>query len=57
MRFRHVVAISFVTVCAWGVNGAIPSISEYKEQLGRVIDELNRHEQWIETANEQNNLN
>ena len=53
MRFRHVVAISFVTVCAWGVNGAIPSISEYKEQLGRVIDELNRHEQWIETANEQ----
>lgn len=53
MRFRHFLLVSGLLAYAWVANAAIPSIAEYKQQLGRVIDELNRHEEWIQTANEQ----
>ncbi|MXZ44842.1 MAG: peptidoglycan DD-metalloendopeptidase family protein [Gammaproteobacteria bacterium] len=53
MRFRLFVAVGVFLVNGWCAYAALPSIAEYKQQLGRVIDELNRHEEWIETANEQ----
>ena len=53
MRFRLFVAVSVFLGNGWCAYAALPSIAEYKQQLGQVIDELNRHEEWIETANEQ----
>lgn len=53
MRYRHFVAVVFVLVCGLSVNTSIPSITEYKKQLGRVINELNQKEAWIETANDE----
>ncbi len=53
MRNRHFVAVGCVLVYGLIVNASIPPISEYKKQLGRVINELNQEEEWIETANEE----
>ncbi|MXZ55137.1 MAG: peptidoglycan DD-metalloendopeptidase family protein [Gammaproteobacteria bacterium] len=53
MRYRYFVAVGCVLVCGLSLNASIPSISEYKKQLGRVINELNQKEDWIETANEE----
>lgn len=53
MCYRHYLALGCVLVCGLSVSASIPPITEYKKQLGRVIDELNQKEEWIETANEE----
>lgn len=53
MRYRHFVTAICALVCGLSVNASIPSITEYKKQLGGVISELNQKEEWIETANEE----
>lgn len=53
MHYRRCLAVSCVLFLGFGVDAAIPSITEYKAQLGRVINELNEHEEWIETANDE----
>ena len=53
MRYRHFVAIGCVLICGLSISASIPSISEYKKQLGGVIVELNQKKEWIETANEE----
>ncbi|MYD44751.1 MAG: peptidoglycan DD-metalloendopeptidase family protein [Gammaproteobacteria bacterium] len=53
MHYRRCLPVSCVLVFGLGVNAAIPSITEFKEQLGQVISELNQQEEWIATANEE----
>ena len=53
MRFFCFIVVVVVVFQGWAANAALPSVSEYKEQLGGVVEELNRHEEWIGTANEQ----
>lgn len=53
MHYQRCLAVCCVLVFGLGVDAAIPSITEYKVQLGRVINELNEHQEWIETANEE----
>lgn len=53
MRSPHFVIVCVVIVLSWNANAAIPALSDYKTQLGLVIEALNRHEEWIGTANDQ----
>ena len=53
MQLLRFAAVCIVIGLTWTTHAAIPPLSEYKKQLGHVITELNRHEKWIGTANEQ----
>ena len=53
MRIQTAGILVLVLLFSWSSTAAIPPLSEYKTQLGRVIEELNQHEEWIGTANKQ----